>query len=124
MSFLTKPRTTFRMMRLFLKYSNLFLVACLIFLSTLTFTTYKRNSHLRSENAALITRYAELKEQVNIDKKEWQALYSRTVKEAEYHKQRQQRLNAVMRRPEVRQTADARVAPVISHALQELREKQ
>ncbi len=111
----------FRVGRLALKYTNPVIIALIVAALALIWGLWQQNKALKIVNERLEVVQSKLLESAEQEAKAWSDYKEKLSVAQQQADERNQRLKKVAKKPEIKATANSPVAPILKHALQELR---
>ncbi|MBS9781217.1 MAG: hypothetical protein KGV56_01860 [Gammaproteobacteria bacterium] len=114
----------YRLGRLTLKYTNPFMIACIVTITALAYGFYKNNQLLRTTNARLKETQAQLIEQAELESKAILKYQKQLAAQQKTQNQRKQVIQKIIKKNVVvKQSADDKIAPILAEGLKALRDK-
>ncbi|MBS9780953.1 MAG: hypothetical protein KGV56_00485 [Gammaproteobacteria bacterium] len=115
----------YRLGRLTLKYTNPFIIACIVAITALAYGFYKNNQLLRATNARLKETQAQLIEQAELESKAILKYQKQLAAQQQDKTQRKQVIQKIIKKNVVvKQSAEDKIAPVLAEGLKVLRGKE
>lgn len=121
MSLLKNGINFYRLGRLALKYTNPIILAFVLFWAAFSYGLWQQNKILKTTNQRLEAIQTQLIEQIENEAEAWLDYQQRLTQQQTHKAERNERMQIIVERPEVKPTANASIAPVLKHALNELR---